>query len=97
MDIARTIKRGALGLVSFRVLIRGTDIVLEIDGREVPAFSPDKALDIAVGLNYAAKRVKQRYNMGVVAHGIADLTDAVADERQIQKNRDGTASFGVKR
>lgn len=82
----------------FRVLIQNqVDVVLEIGGRALPAMSPDTAIDIAIGLKHAAKLVKERMGMPKRVHGIADLTDAVADEREIQRMRDGTAAFAAKR
>ena len=79
----------------FRVLIRNeVDVVLEIGGKELPAMSPDTAIDMAIGLKHAGKLVKERQGLPKRVHGIADLTDAVADEREMQRTRDGTAIFG---
>ncbi len=97
-DPDRIVKRSVGGVLSpgvkFRVLIRNeVNIVVELHGKELPPMHPDTALAMAIGLNYAARLVKQRTGMKPVMHGIAELTDKVADDRRIQKARDTTAVF----
>ncbi len=79
----------------FRILIRNeVDVILELNGRELDPMHPDMAIDIAVGLNHAGRLIKERKGMAKTWHGIARLTDAEADERQMQVSKDGTAAFG---
>lgn len=89
LSIGRKLQR--LGI--WKVKIRGVDVVLEIGGRDTDPMHPDTAIDIGLALYTAGRDVKKRHHMGATVHGIARLTDAVADEREMQKSRDGTAVF----
>ena len=42
----------------YRIKIRGATVILEYGGKELPPLHPDTAIDIAIGLNSAAGRVK---------------------------------------
>ncbi len=92
MGAGRSLTEKLLRGTPYQVLVRGTDVVLSIKGKEL-VLHPDTALDMAMGLKHAARIAKKKAGLPPVPHGIADLTDAVADEREIQKSRDGTAVF----
>jgi hypothetical protein len=71
----------------------GSVVVLTINGTQLP-MSYDTANRLAVMLRGYGREAKR--NAGDVSTkviGFANLTDAVLDELQIQKRRDGTAVF----
>ena len=92
MSANRSLTEKLLRGTPYEILVRGIDVVLKIKGKEL-VLHPDTALDMAMGFKHAARLAKKKAGLPPVVHGIADLTDAVADEREIQKSRDGTAVF----
>lgn len=93
MGASRSLTEKLLRGTPYDILVRGVDVVLSINGKEL-VLHPDTALDMAMGFKHAARIAKKKAGLPPVRHGIADLTDATADEREIQKSRDSTAVFG---
>ena len=78
----------------YQVVVRDTDIVLQINGRDALVLPYDEAIRMCIGLRHGVRIAKKNAGIsGVQMYGFADLTDAVADELEMQKSRDGTAVY----
>ncbi len=92
-EIVKPVGEKLLRATPYRVTINGTQVTMEL-GEKACTMDYDTAINLAVMLNWAGRKAKQIAGDGSMRMiGIADLTDANADERQIQKSRDGTAAF----
>lgn len=79
----------------WKVIMRGgsPNVVLEWDGTPIDDLHPDTAIDIAIALYDSAKLQKRKFGLAPRVHGFAKLTDAVADELEMQRRKDHTAAF----
>lgn len=82
-----------LSQTPYRVYVNGRQVVMEL-GRQACTLDYDTAINLAVMLNWAGRKAKTIAGDGSMRFiGIADLTDAVADELEAQRSRDGSAVF----
>ncbi len=96
MSANRSLTERLLRGTPYDILVRGTDVVLRIYGKEL-TLHPDTAIDMAMGFKHAARIAKKKAGLPPVVHCIADLTDKTADDREIEISRDGTAIFAKAR
>ena len=76
---------------AYRCTVQGTNVVMEL-GPKSCIMDYNTAINLAVMLNHCGRKAKTNAGDGSMRFlGIAKLTDAEADERQIQKSRDATA------
>lgn len=90
---SKTIGEKLMSRTPFGVRVEGVDVVLSINGAGWQ-MDYDTALKTAIFLYYAGKLAKRAAgDESRKLIGIADLTDANADELEAQFNRDRTAVF----
>ena len=94
-DTLRTVTRESKMLVrgDYEVYAEGPDVVLEAWGGKL-TMTPKVARDISGWLTDAGWKIRDLYYPDMLYRpAIANLTDLVAHERQVQTRRDATSTF----
>lgn len=95
MSTARTrlLSRKLLRGTPYSIVVRNELVVLQIKGEDVLVLDTDEAVRMCLGLRHGVRIARKNKGEKPKLFGFADLTDAVADELELQKSRDGTAVF----